>query len=235
MTFLNAIHNAFPEQIADSDLTLSNQNSQNQTREEVIYRRNGKTVDRIIEIDVVTGLRVKTTHFDYFNDKKVRSIDEYDKVTGKKIRTINYVLYKSIDEYDLNSGEKIRTINFNIKDENKISSIQEYDLETRKIVKIYIFKRDGKTISIIKSIDPETEKVTNIINNKNDEFEYKIPELPKIQTKPTLTNIGTFSKKTEPVKPKLTPIFSKSSKKDDISRLIDNLYTNNINFESLED
>ena len=231
MTLLNAIHNAFPEQMPGSDLNISNQN---QTREEVVYRRNGKTVDRIIEIDVVTGLRVKTTHFDYFNDKKVRSIDEYDKVTGKKIRTINYVLYKSIDEYDLNTGEKVRTINFNIKDENKISSIQEYALETGKIVKIYIFKRDGKTISIIKSIDPETEKVTNIINNKNGEFEYKIPELPKIRNKP-FANIEVVAPKIEAVKSKPTPIFSKSPKKDDISILIDNLYTNNINFESLED
>lgn len=119
-----------------------------------------------MEVDAVTGLRLRTTHFDYFNDKKVRSIDEYDKFTGKKIRTINYVLYKSVDEYDLETGKKVRTINFNIKDENKISSIQEYDLETEKIVKISIFKRDGKTISIIKSIDPVTEKVTSWINNQ---------------------------------------------------------------------
>ena len=136
MTLLNAIHNAFPEQSTNSKLKLIEKNSQPQTREEVVYRKNGKSIDRIIEIDVVTGSRLKTTHFDYFNDKKVRSIDEYDKFSGQKIRTINYVLYKSVDEYDLDTGKKIRTINYNIKDETKISSIQEYDLATGKIIKI---------------------------------------------------------------------------------------------------
>ena len=81
------------------------------------------------------------------------------------MRTINFVLYKSIDEYDLQSGKKIRTINFNVKDETKISSIQEYDQETGKISSISIYKRDGKTVSIIKSIDPVTDKVTNWVNS----------------------------------------------------------------------
>ena len=142
MTLLKVIHNSFPEQSTNSHLKLLNNEPEIKTREEIVYRKNGKTIDRIIEVDVVTGLRLKTTHFDYFNDKKVRSIDEYDKFSGQKIRTINYVLYKSIDEYDLATGKKVRTTNFNIKDENKISSIQEYDLETGKIIKILIFKRD---------------------------------------------------------------------------------------------
>ena len=87
-----------------------------QTREEVVYRKNGISINKIIEVDVVTGMRVKTTHYDYFDDKKVRSIDEYDRETGAKLRTINYVLYKSIDEYDVVSGKKLRTINFSVKD-----------------------------------------------------------------------------------------------------------------------
>ena len=92
-------------------------NSIKENRQEVVYRKNGKSVDKLIEFDSRTGSKIKTTHYDYFDDKKVRSIDEYDRDTGKKIRTTNFVLYKSIDEYDLKTGKKIRTINFNIKDE----------------------------------------------------------------------------------------------------------------------
>lgn len=215
MTLLNAIHNAFPEQTNSSHLKLLDNNSLTQTKEEIVYRKNGKSIDRIMEVDAVTGLRLRTTHFDYFNDKKVRSIDEYDKFTGKKIRTINYVLYKSVDEYDLETGKKIRTINFNIKDENKISSIQEYDLETEKIVKILIFKRDGKTISIIKSIDPVTKKVTSWINNQNTDCQKQ-------------KHTKAVSRIYENIKTSST-----QAKKDDVARLIDNLYSNKLKFDVL--
>ena len=215
MTLLNAIHNAFPEQTNSSHLQLLDNNSLTQTKEEIVYRKNGKSIDRIMEVDAVTGLRLRTTHFDYFNDKKVRSIDEYDKFTGKKIRTINYVLYKSVDEYDLETGKKIRTINFNIKDENKISSIQEYDLETEKIVKISIFKRDGKTISIIKSIDPVTEKVTSWINNQYTDCQKQ-------------KHTKAVSRIYENIKTSST-----QAKKDDVARLIDNLYSNKLKFDVL--
>lgn len=222
MTLLNAIHNAFPEQSTNSHLKLLYNEPENQTREEIVYRKNGKTIDRIIEVDVVTGLRLKTTHFDYFNDKKVRSIDEYDKYSGQKIRTINYVLYKSIDEYDLATGKKIRTTNFSIKDENKISSIQEYDLATGKIIKISIFKRDGKTISIIKKIDPITEKVTSWVNGQNlsSQNSPKKVEIPKTQK--------AMSKIYENIKNS-----SIQSKQDDIARLIDNLYNKKVKIENI--
>lgn len=222
MTLLNAIHNAFPEQSTNSHLKLLYNEPENQTREEIVYRKNGKTIDRIIEVDVVTGLRLKTTHFDYFNDKKVRSIDEYDKYSGQKIRTINYVLYKSIDEYDLATGKKIRTTNFSIKDENKISSIQEYDLATGKIIKISIFKRDGKTISIIKKIDPITEKVTSWVNGQSlsSQNSPKKVEIPKTQK--------AMSKIYENIKNS-----SIQSKQDDIARLIDNLYNKKVKIENI--
>lgn len=218
MTLLNAIHNAFPDQSTNSHLKLINSdNSQTQIREEIVYRKNGKSIDRIIEVDAVTGLRLKTTHFDYFNDKKVRSIDEYDKFSGQKIRTINYVLYKSIDEYDIATGTKIRTINFNIKDETKISSIQEYDIESGKIIKISIFKRDGKTISIIKSIDPVTEKVTSWINNQTTDYSFQKPTQAKAISR-IYENIKTSSIQ---------------SNKEDINRLIDSLYKNKRKFENI--
>ncbi len=186
------------------------------TREEIIYRKNGVSVDRIIEFDIETNSRLKTTHYDYFNDKKIRSIDEFDRKTGRKIRTINYVLYKSIDEYDVQTGKKLRTINYNIKDEDKISSIQEYDLETGKIVTISIFKRDGKTISIIKKIDPTTGKVSSWINNKNINYKPVEPLKPSMPTR-SYDNIKLIDKK----------------EKEDIAKLIDNLYSNKLKFENI--
>ena len=191
MNLLATIHQAFPENKEDKPMKLLYSDMCPETREEIIYRKNGKSIDRVVEIDIMTGSRVKTTHYDYFNDKKIRSIDEYDRKSGKKIRTINYVLYKSIDEYDLNSGKKLRTINFNIKDDTKISSIQEYDTNTGNIVTISIYKRDGKTVSIVKKIDPETKKVISWINNKNTE--YKQPEPPK--TMPKVNNNIKFPEK----------------------------------------
>lgn len=179
-----------------------------ETEEKIVYRKNGKSIEKVIEFDIKTGSKVKTTHFDYFDDKKIRSIDEYDKKSGKKLRTINYVLYKSIDEYDLQSGKKLRTINFNVKDDTKISSIQEYDQETGKISTISIYKRDGKTVSIIKKIDPLTDKVTNWVNSsivENKPFEFS-----KTSTI-TYDNIKTSEEN--------------KNKKDNIAQLIDNLYS----------
>jgi hypothetical protein len=191
----------------NSHLTLLFPDLISETKEKIVYRKNGKSIEKIIEFDAETGSKVKTTHYDYFDDKKIRSIDEFDRKSGKKLRTVNYVLYKSIDEYDPETGKKIRTINFNVKDETKISSIQEYDVETGKIVTVSIYKRDGKTLSIIKNIDPVTEKVTNWVNS-------------------ALTN----TKQDEPMKyatRSYDNIKMKSTEeKEDIAKLIDNLYCN---------
>lgn len=194
--------------INDSHLTLLFPNMSQETKEKIVYRKNGTSIDRIIEFDAKTGSKIKTTHYDYFNDKKVRSIDEFDRKTGKKLRTINYVLYKSIDEYDCETGKKLRTINFSVKDETKISSIQEYDLETGKIITISIYKRDGKTVSIVKKIDPVTEKVSNWVNK-----ECSTPQT-KFVTR-SYDNIET------------------TNNKEDIANLIDNLYNNSIKFENI--
>lgn len=216
MKLLTAIQNVLPHksETENSHLKLLYSNSHPETREEVVYRKNGKSVDKIVEFDSITGSKIKTTHYDYFNDKKIRSIDEYDRKTGRKIRTINYVLYKSVDEYDITTGKKIRTINYNVKDETKISSIQEYDSNTGKIITISIFKRDGKTVSIIKKIDPITEKVTSWVNNKN--LEYKPIEPPKVTTR-YYDNIEKKSQK----------------EKDNIAQLIDNLYSKKMKFENI--
>ena len=221
MKLLTAIQKAIPDKKAfdNTHLKLLYSNMHPETREEVIYRRNGKSVDKIIEFDVQTNSKIKTTHYDYFNDKKIRSIDEFDRITGKKLKTINYVLYKSIDEFDPETGKKLRTINFNVKDENKISSIQEYDQETGKIVTISIYKRDGKTVSIIKKIDPITEKVTSWVNNTNTDIK---PVTPVISSKSSI-----FTRNYDNIKS------MDNRNKEDIAQLIDNLYANNLKFENI--
>ena len=212
MKFINAFSEIFPTETPNpSHLRLLNTT---QTKEEVVYRENGTSIDKIIEVDVLTGMRVKTTHFDYFNDKKVRSIDEYDRETGIKLRTINYVLYKSIDEYDVVSGKKLRTINFSIKDENKISSVQEYDITTGKIIKIFIYKRDGKTVSIIKEIDPETGKITSIVNKISTEISENTAQIKAIE------KINNH-------------IENMHSKKEDVSTLLDSLYQKKMRFDNI--
>lgn len=212
MKFINAFSEIFPTETPNpSHLRLLNTA---QTKEEVVYRKNGTSIDKIIEVDVLTGMRVKTTHFDYFNDKKVRSIDEYDRETGTKLRTINYVLYKSIDEYDVISGKKLRTINFSIKDENKISSVQEYDITTGKIIKIFIYKRDGKTVSIIKEIDPETGKITSIVNKISTEISENTAQIKAIE------KINNH-------------IENMHSKKEDVSTLLDSLYQKKMRFDNI--
>lgn len=212
MKFINAFSEIFPTETPNpSHLRLLNTT---QTKEKVVYRKNGTSIDKIIEVDVLTGMRVKTTHFDYFNDKKVRSIDEYDRETGIKLRTINYVLYKSIDEYDVVSGKKLRTINFSIKDENKISSVQEYDITTGKIIKIFIYKRDGKTVSIIKEIDPETGKITSIVNKISTEISENTAQIKAIE------KINNH-------------IENMHSKKEDVSTLLDSLYQKKMRFDNI--
>lgn len=191
--------------IDNNHLTLLFPNMNSATKEKIVYRKNGKSVDKVIEFDTQTGSKIKTTHYDYFDDKKIRSIDEFDRQSGKKIRTINYVLYKSIDEYDIESGKKLRTINFNVKDENKISSIQEYDIETGKVITVSIYKRDGKTLSIVKRIDPITGKVTNIAGDNSTNCEVK----PVKYATRSYDNIKMTS----------------NEEKEDIAKLIDSLYS----------
>lgn len=117
------------------------------------------------------------------SNKKISSIDEFDRTSGKRIRTVNHCLYKSIDEYDEKTGKKVRTINFNAKDESKISSVQEYDVDTGKIISISIYKRDGKTVGIVKKFDNDTvttyheDKIDSNMLSDASASQYDIPDL----------------------------------------------------------
>ena len=103
-------------------------------------------------------------------------------------------------------------IYYSVKDETKISSIQEYDIETGKIVTISIYKRDGKTISIVKRIDPKTDKVTNWINDKVEVIE---------------RNDKIFTRNYDNMK------FDDEEKSENIASLIDNLYRKELKFENI--
>lgn len=212
MKLLEPVRKTFSETnniIEDENLELLFPDVSKGIREEIVYRRDGKSVDKVVEFDKTTGSKLRTTHYDYFDNKKIRSIDEYDPKTGKKFRTINYVLYKSVDEYDIETGKKVRTINFNVKDESKVSSIQEYDIKSGKIIKISIYKRDGRSVSIIKNINPETNEVTNTYNKT-------------IENKPI--DMLKYTRSYDNYKP------SEKESKEDIAKLIDNLYNNNLVF-----
>lgn len=137
-------------------------------KEETVFRKNGKSVDKIHEFDFATGAKIKTTHFDYFNDKKIRSIDEFDIETGKITKITNFILYKSVTEFDLNTGKKIRTVNYNLKETDKISSIQEFDQQTEKLSKVYIYRKQMNTLSILKELDPDTGKVYKWTSYRED-------------------------------------------------------------------
>ena len=112
------------------------------------------------------------------------------------------------------SGKKLRTINFSIKDENKISSVQEYDITTGKIIKIFIYKRDGKTVSIIKEIDPETGKITSIVNKISTEISENTAQIKAIE------KINNH-------------IENMHSKKEDVSTLLDSLYQKKMRFDNI--
>lgn len=215
MKLFEPIQQSLPEinnNTTDNNLKLLFSDVKKEIKEEIIYRRDGKSIDKVVEIDKETGSKLRIKHYDYFDDKKIRSIDEFDEQTGKKIRTINYVLYKSIDEYDLKTGKKIRTINFNVKDDSKISSVQEYDIETGKIIKISIYKRDGRSVSIIKNIDPVTDEVTNTFAKKIEEKSIDMSKYTR-----SYENYNSVN----------------NESKENIAKLIDNLYNNNLKFEKI--
>lgn len=212
MNLLTAIQNKTPEKPAFSYLKLLYSQTQQETRKETVYRKNGKYVDKIIEYNVTTGAKIKTTYFDYFDDKKIRSIDEYDAKSGRIIRTTNFVLYKSVDEFDIETGKKIRTINFNLKDDTKISSVQEYDINTGKIITISIYKKDGKTVSIVKKVNPKTGKTSNWFNNN-------------LSILPSKTSIQLDSYKNLSL--------DNNGDNEEIAKLIDNLYSNKMKFEHI--
>ena len=82
------------------------------TLKETVYRHNGTSVEKIIEYHPETKMKVKVTTFDYFNDKKVKSVEEFDFDTGLRTRTTSYTLFKSVTEFDSKTGKKVKETTF---------------------------------------------------------------------------------------------------------------------------
>ena len=140
--------------------------NETQTNKQTVYRNDGVSIEKIIETDAVTDQTLKITNFDYFDDKKIKSIEEY--CDGIKIRLTLFSFFKSVTEFDKKSGKKIKTTNYAVKNNSKIMSVYDYDTETERIVRMTVYRTDGKTVAFIKEISPETGIVSRCINYKNN-------------------------------------------------------------------
>ncbi len=224
-------------------------------RKETVYRRNKFSVDRVIEYDAQTGDKLRVVHYDYFNNEKIRAIDEFIPHSGKKYRTINYILYKSIDEFDTDTGKRIRTINYDIRNENRVTSIQEYDTETGKIKKVTLYRRDGQTISTIKEINPKTENVIRWTSFRESQTISSISEYNAQNGRPSKTTYFyrdgqtvrevhnynplngewkqfiRYDKHDKIIETEVAPKYQSEQEKENIAQLIDSLYNKNLRFE----
>ena len=143
-----------------------NDNSTVEPIKEIVYRHDGKTVDKIIEYAPNGITKKQVTNYDYFNDKKIKSIEEFDQETGNLKRITTFTLFKSVTNYDIKTGKKIKTTNFDLKTSTKKTSIYDYDIETEKISRVTVFRADGKSVSMVKELNPTTGVVERVINYK---------------------------------------------------------------------
>lgn len=135
-------------------------------KDEIVYRKNTKKIESVTKFSQKTGGKIRVIKYDYFDDSKIKSIDEFDENTGKLLKTTTFTLFKAVTEYDILSGKKLRTLNYHYRDENKISSIHEYNLKFEKVARIIVFRSDGKSVSMIKELNPKTEMIEKCISFK---------------------------------------------------------------------
>ncbi len=205
---------------------------------EVIYRYNRKNIEKIIEYNSKTKQKVRVTKFDYFNDKKITSVEDY--VDGIRVRMTGFSLFKSVTEYDKISGNKVKTTNFSPKDENKISSVYYYDLQTEKIVKMCVYRPDGKSVAFVKEFSPDNGMVTRCVNYKKNSLAIssvsKFEMLGGTLVKTTFfynspVNLSTPQMLDRQITADMLNLRVINQFKDKkINKLIDNLYKNNNNF-----
>lgn len=209
---------------------------------QTVYRHDGVSVDKIIESDPITRQILKITNFDYFDDKKVKSIEEFE--DGIKIRLTLYSFFKSVTDFEKTTGKKLKTTNYTIKDDSKIMSVYDYDQETERIIRMSVYRTDGKNIAFIKELSPQTGAVTRCINYKKNSSAIssvsKYELLGDTTVKTTYYyNTPMFLSTPEMINKKVMAdtlnkkvIDTFSSKK--VNRLIDNLYKNKKSFSSLK-
>ena len=131
-----------------------------------IYRQDGITLEKEIEYNKYSGNIEKITKYNYFDDKKISSIEEYN--DGKKFKETNFHFFMVVTDYDITSGKKVRSTNYDLKDKSKIISKYDYDAKTEKIIRISVYRPDGKTIAFIKELSPTTGNVSRCINYKKN-------------------------------------------------------------------
>lgn len=207
--------------------------------DEIIYRKNSDRIESVTKFSQKTGNKIKTIKYDYFDDKKIKSVDEFDEISGMKIRTTNFTLFKAVTEYDLHSGKKLRTLNYNLHDENKLSSIHEYNLKYEKIARVTIFRSDGKSVSMVKELNPETERIEKCIsfkrgsNEVNSVSKYDFDGNKTIKTTMYYNGLQfNDNKKNKQIDfNDIKPINIKEKIKKD--KLIDNLFKNRLTFSML--
>lgn len=201
--------------------------------QEIVYRKNSSAIDCINLYDKTSGIKVKTTHYDYFNSSKIKSIDEYDPKTGSKIRTINFTLFKSITEYNSKTGKKLKTINYSMRDENKITSIHEYHSIYDKVTRISIFRPDGKSVSMVKEINPLTEQVEQCINYKKNSNVISSVSKYEFNKNKMVKTTCYYTDHTKSIRDFISePISREEQAKTE--KLIDNLFKKNLNFKTLQ-
>lgn len=220
-----------------------NDNSMSKPIKEIIYRHDGKTVDKVIEYAQDRITKKQITNYDYFDDKKIKSIEEFDTETGNLKTITTFTLFKSVTNYDVKTGKKLKTTNFDLKTSTKKTSIYDYDIETEKIRRVTVFRADGKSVSMIKELNPITGIVERVINYKKgssaissvSKYEFQGDKTIKTtfyyNTPMYFTSPITFNKKI--TADTLNKKVLDNSNKKQITKLIDNLYKNKLSFSSI--
>ena len=130
-----------------------------------VLRQDG-SIEKLVEKNSNTGDILRVTYFDYFDDKKIKLIEDYE--NGTKVRETSFSFFKSVTDIDKNTGRKIKTTNYNINDDSKKMSVYDYDIETEQIIRMSVYRIDGKNIAFIKEISPDTGIVSRCISYKKD-------------------------------------------------------------------
>ena len=205
-----------------------------------VFRQDG-SIEKLIEKNSSTGEILRITHFDYFNEKKIKLIEDFE--NGKKVRDTSFSFFKSVTDIDKNTGKKLKTTNYEINDDNKKMSVYDYDIETEQIIRMTVYRIDGKNIAFIKEISPDTGVVSRFISYKKDSS--AISSVSKYEKLGDTTIKTTYYYSTpiylvtpEMIDKKITAdslnkrvLDSFNNKK--FSHLIDNLYKNKQNLASI--
>ncbi|MBR6098278.1 DUF2963 domain-containing protein [bacterium] len=207
-----------------------------------VFRQDGISVEKIIETNTETGKIIRVINFDYFNDKKIKSIEEYE--DDIKIRFTAFSFFKSVTEFDRKTGKKIKTTNYNIKDDTRKISVYDYDIESGKIVRMSVYRTDGKNLAFIKEISPDTGIVSRCINYKKNSS--AISSVSKYEVMGSTTVKTTYYYSTpvyeytpDTIDRKITADILNKKVLDSIGvknvgKLIDNLYRRKQNFSTIK-